>query len=515
MCLCSSRTRPCARCVFFLRCDLHVACLFQYFLQHLLAQAVRTYRKSKIKPPLIVKTDELCGAICKYWYVSQVRQNLKSATVQVTHRSLLIHTTSSSQVVFVIHLIIFLARKLCLDNVSATMHWTLLGIFYVNCGIFGVCYANLLEGKRIATFPWVLCRPRVCTNICNKKARINLQLSGLNLNSELGKALQLIVKYGLDTERQKNNPVDFALESLLSTSTLMVGAAPDMDITKSIEYFLDHCATTQRGESVRRILRAGTESILNTNDFVKLRSKTKSCLQWAGDPERPSVEGQTLDEAAAIMLYTQQTCLYSRLNKALRDHLHEEKLEPFLPYLKLLLSGLNKLPLVRVRAYRGVTLDLHEQYNLLRDRVFTWWAFSSTTTNLDLLNSTTFNDVGGPRTMFTIDAIGVNISAFSAFPDEEEVLLLPGTQLVVQSGVNASSNFWQFEASVYQAVQRHQETGYDSERENESPSSQDTLIRSPRSPRPSDAPFQNIDLPHPGWKAIVCSTNGLDQQVQS
>ena len=48
------------------------------------------------------------------------------------------------------------------------------------------------------------------------------------------------------------------------------------------------------------------------------------------------------------MLYTQQTCLYKLLNRALRDHTHPEQLSAFLPYLKLFLMGLNKLPLVRV-----------------------------------------------------------------------------------------------------------------------------------------------------------------------
>ena len=79
------------------------------------------------------------------------------------------------------------------------------------------------------------------------------------------------------------------------------------------------------------------------------------------------------------MLYTQQSCLYPLLNSTLRDHPQPERLKAFLPYLKLLLKSLNKLPLVRVQVYRGMSGDLHEEYNQLQGKVFRWWSFSSTT----------------------------------------------------------------------------------------------------------------------------------------
>ena len=49
--------------------------------------------------------------------------------------------------------------------------------------------------------------------------------------------------------------------------------------------------------------------------------------------------------------------MYTRLNAALRNH-DITALEPFLPYMKLLLSGLYQLPLTHVRTYRGVKLEL-------------------------------------------------------------------------------------------------------------------------------------------------------------
>ena len=51
--------------------------------------------------------------------------------------------------------------------------------------------------------------------------------------------------------------------------------------------------------------------------------------------------------------------MYPRLNAALRNH-DLTRLEPFLPFMKLLLSGLYRLPLTHARTYRGVKLELYE-----------------------------------------------------------------------------------------------------------------------------------------------------------
>ena len=47
------------------------------------------------------------------------------------------------------------------------------------------------------------------------------------------------------------------------------------------------------------------------------------------------------------------------MNGALRTH-DLDALAPFLPFVKLLLTALYKLPLARAKVYRGVKLDLHE-----------------------------------------------------------------------------------------------------------------------------------------------------------
>merc|ERR1712037_275081 len=148
------------------------------------------------------------------------------------------------------------------------------------------------------------------------------------------------------------------------------------------------------------------------------------------------------------MLYTQDTCLYRRLNAALRNH-GKRRLEPFLPYMKLLLSALYQLPLVQVPTYRGVKRELFETYNLLTGKVWCWWSFSSTTRNKEiLLKIASFFGTKGKRTLFRMNAVGVDIAPFSAMSNEQEVLLLPGLPLINRLGENPERDLWTFEVDT-------------------------------------------------------------------
>merc|ERR1712032_544385 len=275
-----------------------------------------------------------------------------------------------------------------------------------------------------------------------------------------------------------------------------------------IEHFLEHCVDDEGQVApkfakmpVGNLLRGGCKQhVLTTADIPTLRSKANKCLQWAQDPVRAAIGNTTIDEAAAIQLYTQHCCLYPMLNSALRDHTHPENLKAFLPYLKLLLRGLNKLPLVREQVYRGMIGDLHEEYNQLQGKVFRWWAFSSTTP-LESQAKAFLGD--GDRTLFSIDAIGVDISTFSAFPKEKEVLLLPGTCLVVEPVVMVKGNYWRFEASVWGAAQQQLQQHAEGKTENGESGRPDSGINNRDDSGLSLSRFQNTDLPHSGWEEIV------------
>ena len=77
------------------------------------------------------------------------------------------------------------------------------------------------------------------------------------------------------------------MESLLSTSPLMVAAATDMDLSSCIDYFLDHCADDEgqmapkfAGRRVQSLVRGGwKQHVLTIADIPQLRRKAKKCLQ--------------------------------------------------------------------------------------------------------------------------------------------------------------------------------------------------------------------------------------------
>ena len=143
-------------------------------------------------------------------------------------------------------------------------------------GVSGVLIACLLEGKPVPTFPGCLCR--------RTRQRA---LSGLQFTSTLGKALSLLTKHGLDTKRQKEFPVEVAMESLLSTSPLMVAAAPDLDLMSGIDHYLEHCVDDEEkiapkfsGRRVASLVRGGwKQHVLTAADIPKLHSTAKNCIQ--------------------------------------------------------------------------------------------------------------------------------------------------------------------------------------------------------------------------------------------
>ena len=146
-------------------------------------------------------------------------------------------------------------------------------------------------------------------------------------------------------------------------------------------------------------------------------------------------DGLTQNESAAIMLYTMtweplDQCLYYALNATLRS-VARQKLQPWFPYLKLLLTALSRLPSTGYRTiYRGVKLDFSDGYSM-RDTVV-WWGFTSCTASINVLQSEIFLGKTGNRTMFAIETdSGINIRNHSYFKTEEEVLLLPARQFKV------------------------------------------------------------------------------------
>lgn len=147
-------------------------------------------------------------------------------------------------------------------------------------------------------------------------------------------------------------------------------------------------------------------------------------------------DGLTPDESASIMLYTmdwepKDQCLYDVLNRTLRSK-DRQRLRPWLLYLRLLFNALFQLPSISKTVYRGVKLDLRNDYPI--GKIFPWWGFSSCTGSLNTLQSESFLGKNGTRTMFTIESYSAkDVQRHSYFPQEDEYLILPATQFKVVS----------------------------------------------------------------------------------
>ena len=145
-------------------------------------------------------------------------------------------------------------------------------------GVFlGISYAFLvcmLEGKPVPTFPMFLCRR-------------GQQSPALHFTGALGDALALLTKYGLDSQRKEEFPVEAEKESLLSTSPLMVAAAPEKDLLGSIAYLLDRCVDDKEEIAKRflempvgRLLRPGcSQHVVTTQDIPRLHDVAERCLK--------------------------------------------------------------------------------------------------------------------------------------------------------------------------------------------------------------------------------------------
>ncbi|MGW7316384.1 ADP-ribosyltransferase domain-containing protein [Streptomyces sp. NPDC054865] len=138
-------------------------------------------------------------------------------------------------------------------------------------------------------------------------------------------------------------------------------------------------------------------------------------------------DGPSADAIAALHLYTCESAFYREINAVLRAP-DRTKVVPYLPYLRLLFSAVSHLPARTESLWRGVSLDLRAQYPL--GRTVTWWGVSSCTSKLGVARA--FLGSRGKRTLFEVTPVrAVGIRRFSAFTDEEEFILSPGTQFKV------------------------------------------------------------------------------------
>ncbi|CAF2670512.1 unnamed protein product [Rotaria sp. Silwood2] len=143
----------------------------------------------------------------------------------------------------------------------------------------------------------------------------------------------------------------------------------------------------------------------------------------------------TPDESASIMLYTMgwqqpDESLYAVLNSTMRSPNRQTILRPWYLYIRLFLNALFRLPPLCEITYRGIKMDLSARYT--KGATIVWWAFSSTTKCIDVLQLNSFLGETGTRTIFNIQCqTARDISKHSYYPIEQEALLLAATQFQV------------------------------------------------------------------------------------
>ncbi|CAF0963664.1 unnamed protein product [Adineta steineri] len=142
----------------------------------------------------------------------------------------------------------------------------------------------------------------------------------------------------------------------------------------------------------------------------------------------------TINESAAIYLYTMKTSFYEKLNETLRIE-NPQALAPWFDFLKLFITALVKLPKLPshpTTVWRGVAnikgSDFYDK------DMFTWWSVNSC--SLDASVAAIFTCEKG--TLFCINTInGKDISDYSSANKEEieekEIVLMPGTRLRVKT----------------------------------------------------------------------------------
>jgi hypothetical protein len=110
------------------------------------------------------------------------------------------------------------------------------------------------------------------------------------------------------------------------------------------------------------------------NLHIKARASTASASASAS---APTVD-LSIDEMAAIHLYTQETPFHAAVNVLLRAE-RRALLQPLLPYLKLLIGALKRLPTqAPCTLYRRSSVDLGATYD--RGLEVVWWPLTATDT---------------------------------------------------------------------------------------------------------------------------------------
>ncbi|CAF3331923.1 unnamed protein product [Rotaria sp. Silwood2] len=170
-------------------------------------------------------------------------------------------------------------------------------------------------------------------------------------------------------------------------------------------------------------------AIQHVPDFA---THVPSCVDFSIASSSAKI-GLTKEDVAAIKTYTAECPVYKLLNTALRSE-QLKNIEPWFPYLKLLHIAISKLHPKKGTYCRGIGGNLSSLYPV--GSTVIWWGVSSISAKVDVCMRFLAKDIYGNYngTLFTIlSSSARSIVDFSQYPEEEESILLPATNIKVIS----------------------------------------------------------------------------------
>jgi hypothetical protein len=162
------------------------------------------------------------------------------------------------------------------------------------------------------------------------------------------------------------------------------------------------------------------------------------CIQTAKTKcHFPSKHGLTLDESAAIFLYTMEwndSSLYQVIKSDLRCK-DQSISESWFAYLKLFNTLVQKLPNSRMNVWRGVNKNMSNKLTKV-DKII-WWNIISCSSSDNIIKDC----LGQNSSLCFIEAVnGKDISIYSNSPNQNEIILCPGTRLRVVNNVQEQTS---------------------------------------------------------------------------
>lgn len=173
--------------------------------------------------------------------------------------------------------------------------------------------------------------------------------------------------------------------------------------------------------------------------FFLLENNLWICKRKCSNP----LNGLSEDESASIHLFTMEfgcgPSLYQLLNKALRD-VNQQSLNVWNHFLKLILTGLNKIPSSSQIVWRGSSQqNLCSKYPI--GKQFRWWGLTRCTPERDTIEKDIHVGQTGVRTLFSIQSRnGKLINQYS--DGEDEMIFMPGAFFQVIDQTNPSKDLF-------------------------------------------------------------------------